>query len=194
MEQPRLGFWQIWNMSFGFLGIQFGWGLQLANMSAIYEYLHARPDQISMLWLAAPLTGLIIQPIIGHMSDRTWSRLGRRRPYFLAGAILSSLALILMPNSSALWMAAGLLWILDASSTSAWSHSGPSWRTCCPTNSGLGGSRCKAFSSAWARWLARRCRTSSRTCFTCRRNTPPEPFLRRSGFRTTWALPYSSRR
>jgi hypothetical protein len=138
MEQPRLGFWQIWNMSFGFLGIQFGWGLQLANMSAIYEYLHARPDQISMLWLAAPLTGLIIQPIIGHMSDRTWSRLGRRRPYFLAGAILSSLALILMPNSSALWMAAGLLWILDASSTSAWSHSGPSWRTCCPTNSGLG--------------------------------------------------------
>jgi maltose/moltooligosaccharide transporter len=115
MQQPRLGFWQIWNMSFGFLGIQFGWGLQMANMSAIYEYLHARPDQIPMLWLAAPLTGLIIQPVIGHMSDRTWNRLGRRRPYFLAGAILSSLALILMPNSSALWMAAGLLWVLDAS-------------------------------------------------------------------------------
>ena len=115
MQKPRLSFWQIWNMSFGFLGIQFGWGLQMANMSAIYEYLHARPDQIPMLWLAAPLTGLIIQPIIGHMSDRTWNRLGRRRPYFLAGAILSSLALILMPNSSALWMAAGLLWILDAS-------------------------------------------------------------------------------
>ena len=115
MEKPRLSFWQIWNMSFGFLGIQFGWGLQMANMSAIYEYLHARPDQIPMLWLAAPLTGLIIQPMIGHMSDRTWNRLGRRRPYFLVGAILSSLALILMPNSSALWMAAGLLWIMDAS-------------------------------------------------------------------------------
>jgi maltose/moltooligosaccharide transporter len=106
----------IWNMSFGFLGIQFGWGLQMANMSAIYEYLGAKPDQIPMLWLAAPLTGLLIQPIIGHLSDHTWSpRLGRRRPYFLVGAILSSSALILMPNSSSLWMAAGLLWILDAS-------------------------------------------------------------------------------
>ena len=106
----------IWNMSFGFLGIQFGWGLQMANMSAIYEYLGATADQIPMLWLAAPLTGLIVQPIIGHLSDNTWSpRLGRRRPYFLVGAILSSLALIAMPNSSALWMAAGLLWILDAS-------------------------------------------------------------------------------
>ena len=115
MDKPRLGFWQIWNMSFGFLGIQFGWGLQMANMSAIYEYLGARPDQIPLLWLAAPLTGLLVQPVIGHMSDRTWGRLGRRRPYFLTGAILSSLALILMPNSSALWMAAGLLWILDAS-------------------------------------------------------------------------------
>jgi maltose/moltooligosaccharide transporter len=115
MKKPRLTFWQIWNMNFGFLGIQFGWGLQMANMSAIYEYLHAKPDQIPMLWLAAPLTGLIIQPIIGQMSDRTWNRLGRRRPYFLAGAILSSLALIVMPNSSTLWMAAALLWILDAS-------------------------------------------------------------------------------
>lgn len=102
-------------MSFGFAGIQFGWGLQMANMSAIYEYLGAHADQLAYLWLAAPLTGLIIQPIIGHASDRTWNRLGRRRPYFLAGAILSSLALILMPRSSALWMAAGLLWILDAS-------------------------------------------------------------------------------
>jgi maltose/moltooligosaccharide transporter len=110
-----LGFWPIWNMSFGFLGIQFGWGLQMANMSAIYEYLGARPDQIPMLWLAAPLTGLIVQPIVGHMSDRTWGRLGRRRPYFLAGALLSSAAFVLMPNASALWMAAGLLWILDAS-------------------------------------------------------------------------------
>ena len=115
MEKPRLRFWQIWNMSFGFFGIQFGWGLQMANMSAIYEYLGARADQIPILWLAAPLTGLIVQPIIGHMSDHTWGRLGRRRPYFLTGAILSSLALILMPNSSTLWMAAGLLWILDAS-------------------------------------------------------------------------------
>ena len=106
----------IWNMSFGFLGIQFGWGLQMANMSAIYEYLGATPDQIPMLWLAAPLTGLIVQPIVGHMSDNTWSpRFGRRRPYFLVGAILSSCALIAMPNSSTLWMAAGLLWILDAS-------------------------------------------------------------------------------
>jgi maltose/moltooligosaccharide transporter len=115
MEKPRLGFWQVWNMSFGFLGIQFGWGLQMANMSAIYEYLGASADQIPMLWLAAPLTGLVVQPIIGHMSDRTWGRLGRRRPYFLVGALLSSAALVLMPNSSALWMAAGLLWILDAS-------------------------------------------------------------------------------
>ena len=115
MHKPRLGFWQLWNMSFGFLGIQFGWGLQMANMSAIYEYLGAKPDQIPILWLAAPLTGLIVQPIIGHMSDRTWCRLGRRRPYFLVGAILSSLALVAMPNSSSLWMAAGLLWILDAS-------------------------------------------------------------------------------
>jgi len=110
-----MNFWQIWNMSFGFLGIQFGWGLQMANMSAIYEYLGAQAHQIPILWLAAPLTGLIVQPIIGHMSDRTWGRLGRRRHYFLAGAILSSIALIAMPNSSALWMAAGLLWILDAS-------------------------------------------------------------------------------
>ena len=103
-------------MSFGFLGIQFGWALQMANMSAIYEYLGASADQIPMLWLAAPLTGLIVQPIIGHMSDHTWSpRFGRRRPYFLVGAILASLALLVMPNAGTLWMAAGLLWILDAS-------------------------------------------------------------------------------
>ncbi len=114
-RKPERSFWQIWNMSFGFLGIQFGWGLQMANMSAIYEYLGARADQIPILWLAAPLTGLLIQPLIGHASDHTWGRLGRRRPYFLAGAILSSLMLILMPNASALWMAAGMLWILDAS-------------------------------------------------------------------------------
>lgn len=113
--KPRLNFWQIWNMSFGFLGIQFGWNLQMSNMSAIYEYLGAQPDQIPILWLAAPLTGLIVQPIIGHFSDHTWNRFGRRRPYFLTGAILSSLALLVMPTCSALWMAAGLLWILDAS-------------------------------------------------------------------------------
>jgi len=115
MHKPSKSFWQIWNMSFGFLGIQFGWGLQMANMSAIYEYLGARADQIPILWLAAPLTGLLVQPIIGHASDHTWSRLGRRRPYFLVGAVLSSVALVLMPRSSALWMAAGLLWILDSS-------------------------------------------------------------------------------
>jgi maltose/moltooligosaccharide transporter len=115
MTKPSRSFWQIWNMSFGFLGIQFGWALQMANMSAIYEYLGARADQIPILWLAAPLTGLLVQPVIGHASDRTWGRLGRRRPYFLAGAILSSLALVLMPRCSSLWMAAGLLWILDAS-------------------------------------------------------------------------------
>jgi maltose/moltooligosaccharide transporter len=115
MDKPPKSFWQIWNMSFGFLGIQFGWGLQMANMSAIYEYLGARADQIPILWLAAPLTGLLVQPIIGQASDNTWTRLGRRRPYFLTGAILSSIALILMPRSSTLWMAAGLLWILDTS-------------------------------------------------------------------------------
>src|SRR4051794_26778398 len=115
MPKPRLSFWQIWNMSFGFFGIQFGWGLQMANMSAIYQYLGAKESDIAFLWLAAPLTGLIVQPIIGYASDRTWGRLGRRRPYFLGGALLASLALIAMPNSGVVWMAAGLLWILDAS-------------------------------------------------------------------------------
>ena len=106
---------EILKMSFGFLGIQFGWGLQMANMSAIYQYLGASEGDIPLLWLAAPVTGLIVQPIIGYYSDRTWTRLGRRRPYFLTGAIFASLALLAMPNSSTLWMAAGLLWILDAS-------------------------------------------------------------------------------
>jgi maltose/moltooligosaccharide transporter len=115
MEKPRLSFWQIWNMSFGFFGIQFGWGLQMANMSAIYQYLGAKESELAVLWLAAPLTGLLIQPIIGYASDRTWGKLGRRRPYFLAGALLASLALIAMPNSGTVWMAAGLLWVLDAS-------------------------------------------------------------------------------
>ena len=115
MHKPRLSFWQIWNMSFGFLGIQFGWGLQVANMSPIYKYLHAEESSLPYLWLAGPITGLLIQPIIGSMSDRTWNKLGRRRPYFLVGAILASTALFIMPDSSAVWMAAGLLWILDAS-------------------------------------------------------------------------------
>jgi maltose/moltooligosaccharide transporter len=115
MQKSRLGFGQLFNMSFGFLGIQFGWGLQLANMSAVYERLGARPDEVPLLWLAAPVTGLLVQPIVGALSDRTWGRLGRRRPYFLVGAIFSSIALFFMPTSTALWMAAGLLWILDAS-------------------------------------------------------------------------------
>ncbi len=102
-------------MSFGFFGIQFGWGLQMANMSAIYQYLGAKESELAVLWLAAPLTGLLVQPIIGYASDRTWGTLGRRRPYFLTGAVLASLALIAMPNAGAVWMAAGLLWVLDAS-------------------------------------------------------------------------------
>jgi maltose/moltooligosaccharide transporter len=113
--RPRLSFWQIWNMSFGFLGIQFGFALQNANVSRIFETLGANIDAIPILWIAAPVTGLIVQPIIGHMSDNTWGRLGRRRPFFLIGAILASIALIIMPNSPFLWVAAGMLWILDAS-------------------------------------------------------------------------------
>ncbi len=115
MTKPKLSFWQIWNMSFGFLGIQFGFALQNANVSRIFETLGASIDSIPILWIAAPVTGLIVQPIIGHMSDNTWTRLGRRRPYFLTGAILASLSLIIMPNSPALWVAAGMLWIMDAS-------------------------------------------------------------------------------
>ena len=114
--KPALTFWQIWNMAFGFLGIQFGWGLQMGNMSAIYEFLGASAHEIPLLWLAAPMTGLIVQPIIGYMSDNTWHpKFGRRKPYFLVGAILASATLVIMPYSSAIWMAAGMLWILDAS-------------------------------------------------------------------------------
>ncbi len=102
-------------MSFGFLGIQFGFALQNANVSRIFETLGAKVENIPILWIAAPVTGLIIQPIIGHMSDNTWNRLGRRRPYFLTGAILASAALLIMPNSPILWVAAGMLWIMDAS-------------------------------------------------------------------------------
>ncbi len=115
-KRPTLTFWQIWNMSFGFLGIQFGFGLQNANTSRIFETLGADVEQIPILWIAAPLTGLIVQPIVGYFSDRTWHpRLGRRRPFFLVGAVLASIALCLMPNSPTLWVAAGMLWILDAS-------------------------------------------------------------------------------
>lgn len=113
--KPALRFWQIWNMSFGFFGIQFGWALQNANVSRIFETLGASIDKIPILWIAAPVTGLIMQPIIGHMSDNTWNRLGRRKPYFLVGAILASIALLIMPNSPFLWVAAGMLWIMDAS-------------------------------------------------------------------------------
>ncbi len=114
--RPKLNFWQIWNMSFGFLGIQFGFALQGGYMSRIFQTLGADQDQIPMLWIAAPLTGLLVQPVIGYLSDRTWHpRLGRRRPFFLVGAVLSSLALFWVPYSSALWMAAGFLWVLDAS-------------------------------------------------------------------------------
>lgn len=114
VAKPPLNFWQIFNMSFGFFGIQFGWDLQRANMGPIYEYLKATPDEIPLLFLAAPLTGLIVQPIVGYLSDRTWHPWwGRRRPYFFVGAVVSSICLFLMPNSGVLWMAAGLLWILD---------------------------------------------------------------------------------
>ena len=113
--KPALSFWQIWNMCFGFLGIQFGFALQNANVSRIFQTLGAEIEDIPILWIAAPVTGLIVQPIVGYFSDRTWGRLGRRRPYFLVGAILATAALFFMPNSPALWIAAGMLWILDAS-------------------------------------------------------------------------------
>lgn len=114
-RKPVLSFWQVWNMSFGFLGIQFGFALQNANVSRIFQSLGGDVDRLAVYWLAAPVTGLIIQPIIGHYSDKTWGRLGRRRPYFLIGAILASLALFVMPNSPMLWIAVGTLWIMDAS-------------------------------------------------------------------------------
>ena len=114
-SKPQLTFWQIWNMSFGFLGIQIGYSLQNANVSRIFETLGARVDDIPILWVAAPVTGLIMQPIIGHMSDRTWNRFGRRRPYFLVGAILASIALCIITNSPTWLFAAGMLWIMDAS-------------------------------------------------------------------------------
>jgi len=115
-KRPKLSFWQIWNMSFGFLGIQFGFALQGGFMSRIFQSLGASEESIPILWIAAPLTGLLVQPIIGYLSDRTWSeRWGRRKPYFLIGALLSSITLIFVPHSPALWVAAGCLWMLDAS-------------------------------------------------------------------------------
>jgi maltose/moltooligosaccharide transporter len=114
-SKPPLSFWQIWNMCFGFLGIQFGFALQNANVSRIFQTLGADIEDLPILWVAAPVTGLVVQPIIGYLSDRTWTGLGRRRPFFLGGAILASIALFIMPNSPALWVAAGMLWIMDAS-------------------------------------------------------------------------------
>lgn len=106
---------QIWNMSFGFLGIQIGFDLQNGNVSRIFQTLGAEVNELAILWIAAPMTGLIVQPIIGHLSDNTWGRFGRRRPYFLIGALLATLALFVMPNSPTLWVAAGMLWVMDAS-------------------------------------------------------------------------------
>jgi maltose/moltooligosaccharide transporter len=113
--KPRLSFWQLWNMSFGFFGIQFGFALQNANTSRIFSTLGAQPDDLALFWLAAPVTGLLVQPIVGYLSDNTWHPFwGRRRPFFFVGAILASIALFLMPNSSALWMAVAVLWMMDA--------------------------------------------------------------------------------
>ncbi|MBN7826616.1 MFS transporter [Bowmanella dokdonensis] len=115
MQKPALSFWQIWNMCFGFMGIQFGFALQNANVSRIFQTLGADYNNMALLWVAAPITGLIVQPIIGYWSDKTWGRMGRRRPFFLWGALAASLALFIMPNSPTLWIAAGMLWIMDAS-------------------------------------------------------------------------------
>ncbi|GJI90728.1 MFS transporter [Duganella hordei] len=113
-SKPILSFWQLWNMSFGFFGIQFGFALQNANTSRIFSTLGANPDDLSLFWLAAPVTGLLVQPIIGYLSDNTWHPTwGRRRPFFFVGALLASIALFLMPNSTALWMAVAVLWLMD---------------------------------------------------------------------------------
>lgn len=113
--KPRLSFWQLWNMSFGFFGIQFGFALQNTNTSRIFSTLGANPDDLALFWLAAPITGLLVQPIIGYLSDNTWHPFwGRRRPFFFIGAILASIAMFLMPNSSVLWMAIAVLWMMDS--------------------------------------------------------------------------------
>ena len=120
MQKQQLSFWQILTMNFGFFGVQFSFGLQQSNMSAIYKYLGANESELPMLWLAGPVTGLLVQPIIGAISDGTWSpKFGRRKPFFLIGALLASVALVVMPYSSSIWMAASLLWILDAANNVA---------------------------------------------------------------------------
>lgn len=119
LKKPNLSFWQIWNMSFGFLGIQYGFGLQQANLSPIFSYLGAEESKLAVLWLAGPITGLLIQPLIGAFSDGIWTRFGRRKPFFLIGALTGSVAVLLMPYSPALWIAVGLFWILDASMNTA---------------------------------------------------------------------------
>lgn len=120
MNKKRLNFWQILTMNFGFFGVQFSFGLQQSNMSAIYKYLGAEEAELPLLWLAGPVTGLVVQPIIGAISDGTWSpKLGRRKPFFLIGALIASISLVFMPYSSSIWMAAGLLWILDAANNIA---------------------------------------------------------------------------
>ena len=120
MQKKQLSFWQILTMNFGFFGVQFSFGLQQSNMSAIYKYLGANESELPMLWLAGPVTGLLVQPIIGAISDGTWSpKFGRRKPFFLIGALLASGALVVMPYSSSIWMAASLLWILDAANNIA---------------------------------------------------------------------------
>jgi maltose/moltooligosaccharide transporter len=114
--KPKLSFWQLWNMSFGFFGIQFGFALQNSNTSRIFSTLGATPDELPLFWLAAPITGLLVQPIIGYLSDRTWHPFwGRRRPFFFIGAVLAAIALFLTPNSTVLWMAVAVLWLMDAS-------------------------------------------------------------------------------
>jgi maltose/moltooligosaccharide transporter len=113
--KPKLSFWQIWNMCFGFLGIQFSFALQNANVSRIFETLGAGLEEVPLLWIAAPFTGLVVQPLVGYFSDRTWTRLGRRRPYFVGGALLAAAALVCMPRAPNLWVAAALLWLLDGS-------------------------------------------------------------------------------
>ena len=118
-QRPSLSFWQIWNMSFGFLGIQYGFGLQQANLSPIFRYLGANEHELPILWLAGPVTGLLIQPLIGAISDRTWTRFGRRKPFFLLGALIGSIAVMFMPYVPYLWMAVGLFWILDAAMNTA---------------------------------------------------------------------------
>ena len=120
MQKKQLNFWQIMTMNFGFFGVQFSFGLQQSNMSSIYKYLGAEESELPLLWLAGPVTGLVIQPVIGAISDGTWSpKFGRRKPFFLIGAVIASLALVMMPYSSSIWMAAGLLWILDAANNIA---------------------------------------------------------------------------